>query len=67
MERSEGVTDTLARVMKMLDRSNGNLLECLERLAGSNTRAVRNPRLQQLVADISGDLKPGSASAALAH
>jgi len=52
MERSEAVTSVLARVMKMMDRSDGSLLRSISHFEGVSTRAAAKPAAPQLRADI---------------
>ncbi|SDR54136.1 hypothetical protein SAMN05444161_5672 [Rhizobiales bacterium GAS191] len=66
MERSEGVTAVLARVMKMIDRSDGSLLRSIEHFERSKTRVVRSQRVQPFQAILIGS-KIGPAAAAVVH
>jgi hypothetical protein len=52
VERSEGVTATLAGIMKMIDRSNESLLRRISHFEGLATRAEASPKTHQPVAGI---------------
>lgn len=54
MERSGAVTNVLARIMKMMDRSNESLLRSINHFEGVHTRAIASPRVPQPRADLRG-------------
>jgi hypothetical protein len=52
MERSEAVTAVLARIMKMLERSNESLLGSINQFEGASIGAIAGPTVPQPRADI---------------
>ncbi|SDR54187.1 hypothetical protein SAMN05444161_5681 [Rhizobiales bacterium GAS191] len=64
MERSEGVTATLASIMKMMDRSNGRLLSAVSDFQGANKRIQATPKAARPVTPVRVDQNTGHLSAA---
>jgi hypothetical protein len=58
MERSEGVTATLALIMKMMDGSNDSLLRSINPFEGFAARVEANPKARQSLANIPMADKP---------
>lgn len=52
MERSEAVIIVLARIMKMMDRSNESLLRNINQFERVHIRAIASPRVPQPRANI---------------
>jgi hypothetical protein len=48
MERSEGVTTALARIIKTMDRSNESLLRSISYFEGSDIRLEASPKVRLL-------------------
>jgi hypothetical protein len=61
MERSEGVTVTLARIMKLMDRSNERLLSSIGHF-GSRTKLEQVQRLPHLLPVSASTPEPSPAS-----
>jgi hypothetical protein len=64
MERSEGITATMIRIAKTMDRSNANLMRSIGYYEGSDSFVEAPPRLQPVARILAGS-KPGPASAAV--
>jgi hypothetical protein len=62
MDRSEGVTATLARIMK-INRSNGSLLGSIGQIAGSDVGAVASRKAPQRAPAMPIGLAASSAQA----
>jgi hypothetical protein len=67
MERSEGVTATLARIMKLMGRSDGSLPRSIRHFEGSESRVVRSRKAPQLVPEIPVHPEVSPARAGLAR
>jgi hypothetical protein len=65
MERSEGITATMTRIMKTMDRSNAILLRSIGYFEGSDILVEAAPMAPQLVAGIIAVSKAGAVSAAV--
>jgi hypothetical protein len=66
MERSEGVTVTLARIMKLMDRSNERLPRSMSHF-GSRTRLGRVQKLPNLLRVSASTPKSRPASVVVVH